>query len=134
MIAELAQHLGYAKNEPEGRGSGNNRNGRSRKQVQGDFGEVEIEVPRDRNGSFEPQILPKRERRFTGFDDKIISMYAREMSTRDIQAHLMEIYGVEVSAGLVSEVTDAVMEDVRTWQSRPLEPLNMILYLDAYWW
>jgi len=131
MNAELTQHLGYAKNEPEGRGSGNSRNGRSRKQVQGDFGKVEIEVPRDRNGSFEPQILPQHERRFTGFDDKIISMYARGMSTRDIQAHLMEIYGVEVSAGLVSEVTDAVMEDVRAWQSRPLEPLYMILYLDA---
>jgi putative transposase len=131
MNAELTQHLGYAKNEPGGRGSGNNRNGRSRKQVQGDFGKVEIAVPRDRNGSFEPQILPKHERRFTGFDDKIISMYARGMSTRDIQAHLQEIYGVEVSAGLVSEVTDAVMEDVRNWQNRPLEPLYMILYLDA---
>jgi putative transposase len=131
MNAELTQHLGYAKHTPEGRGTGNSRNGRSRKQVQGDFGKVEIEVPRDRNGSFDPQILPKHERRFTGFDDKIISMYARGMSTRDIQAHLQEIYGVEVSAGLVSEVTGAVMEDVRNWQSRPLEPLYMILYLDA---
>lgn len=131
MNAELTHHLGYDKHEPEGRGSGNARNGRSRKTVQGDFGSVEIAVPRDRNGSFEPKILPKHERRFTGFDDKIISMYARGMSTRDIQAHLQEIYGVEVSPGLVSEVTDAVMEDVRAWQSRPLEPLYMILYLDA---
>lgn len=131
MNAELTQHLGYVKNAPEGRGTGNSRNGRSRKRVQGDFGEVHIEVPRDRKGSFDPQILPKHERRFAGFDDKIISMYARGMSTRDIQAHLHEIYGVEVSAGLVSEVTDAVMEDVRAWQSRPLEPLYMILYLDA---
>ena len=131
MNAELTQHLGYAKHTLEGRGTGNSRNGRSRKRVQGDFGKVEIEVPRDRNGSFDPQILPKHERRFTGFDDKIISMYARGMSTRDIQAHLQEIYGVEVSASLVSEVTDAVMEDVRIWQSRPLEPLYMILYLDA---
>ena len=131
MSAEMTQHLGYVKNAAEGRGSGNSRNGRSRKRVQGDFGQVEIEVPRDRKGSFEPKILPKHERRFTGFDDKIVSMYARGMSTRDIQAHLQEIYGVEVSAGLVSEVTDAVMEDVRAWQSRPLEPLYMILYLDA---
>lgn len=131
MSAEMTQHLGYVKNAAEGRGSGNSRNGRSRKRVQGDFGQVEIEVPRDRKGSFEPKILPKHERRFTGFDGKIISMYARGMSTRDIQAHLQEIYGVEVSAGLVSEVTDAVMEDVRAWQSRPLEPLYMILYLDA---
>jgi putative transposase len=88
-------------------------------------------VPRDRNGSFEPKILPKHERRFTGFDDKIISMYARGMTTRDIQAHLEEMYGVEVSASLVSEVTEAVMEDVRAWQSRPLEPIYMIVYLDA---
>ena len=131
MNAELTHHLGYDKHEPEGRGSGNTRNGKSRKNVQGDFGNVEIAVPRDRNGSFEPKILPKHERRFTGFDDKIVSMYARGMSTRDIQAHLQEIYGVEVSPGLVSEVTDAVMEDVRAWQSRPLEPLYMILYLDA---
>lgn len=131
MNAELTHHLGYGKHEPEGRGSGNSRNGKSQKRVQGDFGEIEIAVPRDRNGSFEPQILPKHERRFTGFDDKIISMYARGMSTRDIQAHLEEIYGVEVSPGLISEVTDAVMEDVRTWQSRPLEPLYIILYLDA---
>ena len=131
MNAELTHHLGYEKHEAEGRGSGNTRNGKSRKKVQGDFGSVEIAVPRDRNGSFEPQILPKHERRFTGFDDKIISMYARGMSTRDIQAHLQEIYGVEVSPGLVSEVTEAVMEDVRVWQSRPLEPLYMILYLDA---
>ncbi len=131
MNAELTHHLGFGKHEPEGRGSGNSRNGKSRKRVQGDFGEVEIAAPRDRNGSFEPRILPKHERRFTGFDDKIVSMYARGMSTRDIQAHLQEVYGVEVSPGLVSEVTDAVMEDVRAWQSRPLEPLYMIVYLDA---
>jgi len=131
MNAELTHHLGYEKHEPVGRGNGNTRNGKSRKRVQGDFGAVEIAVPRDRNGSFEPKILPKHERRFTGFDDKIISMYARGMTTRDIQAHLEEMYGVEVSASLVSEVTEAVMEDVRVWQSRPLEPIYMIVYLDA---
>jgi putative transposase len=107
---ELSNHLGYEKHDSTGRGSGNSRNGKSRKTVQGDFGAVEIEVPRDRKGSFEPKILPKHERRFQGFDDKILSMYARGMSTREIQAHLEEIYGVEVSPSLISEVTDAVMK------------------------
>ncbi len=131
MNAELSHHLGYAKGQAEGRGSGNNRNGKSRKKVQGDFGPVEIAVPRDRNGSFAPQILPKHEHRWTGFDDKIISMYARGMSTRDIEAHLREIYGVEVSATLISQVTEEVMDEVRLWQSRPPEPLYTIVYLDA---
>src|SRR3954454_1423017 len=131
MNAELNHHLGYEKHAPEGRGSGNNRNGRSRKKVQGDFGAVEIEVPRDRNGTFEPKIIPKHERRFTGFDEKILSMYARGMTTRDIQAHLEEIYGVEVSPTLISQVTDAVMEEVTAWQNRPLEPIYLIVYLDA---
>ena len=114
-----------------GRGSGNNCNGKSGKTLQGDFGAVEIEVRRDRNGSFEPKILPKHERRFQGSHDKILSMYARGMTTRAIQAHLEEIYGVEVSPSLISEVTDAVAEDVRTWQHRPLDPIYMIVYLDA---
>src|SRR5437660_1568019 len=131
MGAELTNHLGYEKHDSAGRGSGNNRNGKSRKTVQGDFGRVEIEVPRDRNGSFEPKILPKHERRFQGFDDKILSMYARGMTTRDIEAHLEEIYGVEVSPLLISEVTDAVVEEVRAWQHRPLDPIYMIVYLDA---
>ena len=131
MKAELTHHLGYEKHEPGGRGSGNSRNGQSRKTVQGDFGAVEIAVPRDRNGSFEPKILPKHERRLAGFDDKILSLYARGMTTRDIQSHLEEMYGVEVSPSLISEVTDAVMDEVRVWQSRPLESLYAILYLDA---
>lgn len=131
MNAELSHHLGYEKNAPEGRGSGNNRNGKSRKRVQGDFGSVEIEVPRDRNGTFEPQIVGKHERRFTGFDEKILSMYARGMSTRDIQSHLEEMYRVEVSPSLISQVTEEVMEEVRAWQNRPLEPLYPIVYLDA---
>jgi putative transposase len=131
MKAELTHHLGYEKHEPEGRGSGNSRNGQSRKTVQGDFGSVEIAVPRDRNGNFEPQILPKHERRFAGFDDKILSLYARGLTTREIQSHLEEIYGVEVSPSLISEVTDAVMDEVRVWQSRPLEPVYAIVYLDA---
>lgn len=131
MGAELTHHLGYEKHAPQGRGSGNNRNGTSRKKVQGDFGAVEIEVPRDRNGTFEPKLIPKHERRFSGFDSKILSMYARGMTTRDIQAHLEEIYGVEVSPTLISQVTDAVMEEVTVWQNRPLEPIYVIVYLDA---
>lgn len=131
MGVELTHHLGYEKHASEGRGSGNSRNGASRKKVQGDFGAVEIEVPRDRNGTFDPKIIPKHERRFTGFDDKILSMYARGMTTRDIQAHLEEIYGVEVSAALISQVTDGVMEEVTAWQNRPLEPIYAIVYLDA---
>jgi putative transposase len=99
--------------------------------VQGDFGSIEVATPRDRNGSFEPKILPKHERRLAGFDQKILSMYARGMSTRDIQGHLEEIYAVEVSPSLISEVTEAVMEDVRAWQSRPLDPVYPIVYLDA---
>jgi putative transposase len=131
MNAELTHHLGYGKHEPEGRGSGNSRNGQSRKTVQGDFGSVEIGVPRDRNGSFEPKILPKHERRLAGFDDKILSLYARGLTTRDIQSHLEEMYGVEVSPTLISDVTDAVLEEVRAWQSRPLDPVYAMVYLDA---
>ena len=131
LNAELTNHLGYEKNDPDGRGSGNSRNGKSRKTLKGDFGEVEIEVPRDREGEFEPQIVGKHQRRFDGFDQKILSMYARGMSTREIQGHLKEIYGVEVSPSLISTVTDAVWEEVQAWQSRPLEPLYPILYLDA---
>lgn len=131
MQAELTHHVGYEKHNSAGRGSGNARNGASRKTLKGDFGEVEIEVPRDRLGSFEPQIVPKHERRFSGFDDKIISMYARGMTTREIQGHLEEIYGVDVSSTLISEVTEAVTEEVRVWQSRPLEALYPIVYMDA---
>ena len=131
MDAELTTHLGYEKHDPVGYGSGNSRNGKSKKRLKGDFGEVEIEVPRDRQSSFEPQIVPKGETRFAGFDDKILSMYARGMTTREIQGHLQEIYGVEVSPTLISNVTDSVLEEVRAWQSRPLDPLYPIVYLDA---
>lgn len=131
LNAELTHHLGYEKNDPEGRGSGNSRNGKSRKKLKGDFGEVQIEVPRDREGEFEPKIVPKHQRRFEGFDDKILSMYSRGMSTREIQEHLYEIYQVEVSASLISEVTDAIIDEVRQWQSRPLEGLYPIVYFDA---
>jgi putative transposase len=131
MEAELTTHLGYEKHDPVGYGSGNSRNGASKKKLKGDFGEIDITVPRDRNASFEPKIVPKGETRFTGFDDKILSMYARGMTTRDIQSHLEELYGVDVSPTLISNVTDAVLEEVRTWQSRPLDPLYPIVYLDA---
>jgi putative transposase len=133
LSAEMTHHLGYTKNDPDGRGrdSGNARNGTSRKKLKGDFGEIEIEVPRDRESEFEPQIVGKHQRRFDGFDNKILSMYGRGMSTREIQGHLMEIYGVEISPSLISEVTDAVVEEVKLWQGRPLEALYPIIYLDA---
>jgi putative transposase len=131
MGAELTQHLGYEKHDPVGYHSGNSRNGTSAKTVKGEFGEITVETPRDRNSSFEPQILKKHQTRFDGFDDKILSMYSRGMTTREIQGHLQEMYGVEVSPTLISEVTDAVIEEVKAWQSRPLEPLYAIIYLDA---
>jgi putative transposase len=131
LKAELTHHLGYEKNDASGRGSGNSRNGKSGKTLKGDFGQVEIEVPRDREGEFEPKIVGKHQRRFSGFDDKILSMYARGMTTREIQGHLQEIYGVEISPSLISEVTDAVLEEVQEWQSRPLERIYPIVYLDA---
>ena len=131
MGAELTEHLGYEKHDPAGYGSGNTRNGSSGKTVKGKNGEVTIEVPRDRKGTFEPQIVKKHQTRFDGFDDKILSMYARGMTTRDIQGHLQEIYGVEVSPTLISNVTDAVVEEVKAWQNRPLDAVYPILYLDA---
>ena len=131
LEAELTDHLGYEPHASKGRGTGNNRNGRARKTVQGDSGEFQIEVPRDRSGSFEPQLVKKRQRRLEGFDDKVIALYARGLSTRDIQGQLEELYGVEVSPTLISNVTNAVMEDVRAWQSRPLSAVYPILYFDA---
>ena len=131
MNAELTHHLGYEKHDPAGYKSGNSRNGTSSKTVKGDFGELEIEVPRDRISTFEPQILPKHQTRFTGFDDKIVSMYARGMTTREIEGHLKEMYGVDVSPTLISNVTEAIHEEVKVWQNRALEPIYGIVYLDA---
>src|SRR5438067_2815764 len=131
MNAELTHHLGYEKHDPAGYNSGNSRNGTSPKTVKGEFGEIVLETARDRNGSFEPQIVPKHRTRFDGFDDKILSMYARGMTTREIQGHLQQMYGVEVSPALISGVTDAVMDEVKAWQSRPLEPIYGLLILDA---
>lgn len=131
MQAEMTDHLGYDKHAPTGKNSGNSRNGTSKKTVTGEFGNLDISVPRDRNSTFEPIIIPKGESRFTGFDDKIISMYARGMTTRDIQGHLQEIYGVDVSPTLISQVTDAISEEVKLWQNRPLDEVYPIVYLDA---
>src|ERR1700745_921160 len=129
--AELSEHLGYEKGDPAGRSSGNSRNGYSSKTVIGDDGAIEIAVPRDRNGSSEPQIVAKGQTRLDGFDDRVISLYARGLSVREIQAHLQELYGVEVSADLLSRVTDAVLEEVREWQNRPLDPVYPVVFFDA---
>ena len=131
LQAEMTDHLGYEKDDPAGRGSGNSRNGRTRKTVQTDQSEVTLEVPRDRNAEFEPQIVPKHQRRLKGFDDKVISLYARGMTDREISGHLQEMYGVSVSAELISNVTDVVIDEVKGWQTRPLDEVYPIVYLDA---
>jgi putative transposase len=131
LQTEMTEHLGYEKNEPKGRGLSNSRNGTSGKTLRTELGPVEIEVPRDREGTFEPQLVKKRQTRFTGFDEKILGMYARGMTVRDIQGHLEDVYGVEVSPDLISKVTSAVMEDVAAWQNRPLDAVYPIVYLDA---
>ena len=129
--AELSDHLGYEKGDPAGRGSGNSRNGTSAKTVLTEDGEVQIEVPRDRAGTFEPHLIPKGQTRFDGFDDKIISLYARGMTVREIQGYLAELYGTEVSPDFISKITDAVLEEVREWQSRPLDPVYPVVFFDA---
>lgn len=131
MAAELTHHLGYEPHAVDGKNTGNSRNGKSKKTVKGDFGELPIETPRDRNSTFEPQIVPKGETRFEGFNEQIISLYARGLSTREIQRHLQAMYRVEVSPALISQVTDAVQDEVTLWQSRPLDALYPIIYLDA---
>nr|WP_051499121.1 IS256 family transposase [Nocardia sp. BMG51109] len=133
LDAELAEHLGYEKGDPGGRGSGNNRNGTTAKKVLTDIGAVEVNTPRDRNGSFEPRIVPKHARRLAGFNEQILSLYARGMSVRDIRSHLQQMYGVEVSGDVISRVTDAVTEKITIWQNRPLDPVWPIVYIDALW-
>ena len=129
LDAELTEHLGYDKHQDTV--DNNSRNGYTKKTIITDSGEAEISVPRDRDGSFEPQLIPKHGRRFQEFDDKILALYARGMSVSDIQSQLLEMYGVNVSTSLISTVTDAVMSEVKTWQSRPLERVYPILYLDC---
>jgi putative transposase len=128
---ELSHHLGYAPGEDKPEGATNHRNGGSAKTVLTGEGPLRIEVPRDREGAFEPLLIPRHERRFTGFDDKIVAMYARGMTVREIQGFLLDQYTVEVSPDFISSVTDAVMEEVTTWQSRPLEPMYPVMFFDA---
>ena len=129
--AELTEHLGYEEGDPSGKGSGNSRNGYGRKRVTTDNSQVEIEVPRDREGSFEPRLVRKRQTRLPGFDEKVISMYARGMTVREIRGHLEELYGIGVSPDLISRVTAEVLDEVKAWQSRPLERLYMVVFFDA---
>lgn len=131
LQGEMKAHLGYEKHAVEGRNKKNSRNGRTGKRIKTASSEIEIEVPRDRDGTFEPQIIRKRQRRLPGFDEKVIALYARGMTTREIQGHLKELYRVTVSPTLISAVTDSVIEDVQAWQSRPLERFYPIVYLDA---
>ena len=132
MNAELTHELGFEKNDKSAlKENGNRRNGTTQKTVKSKHGEIELSIPRDRQSEFEPVIIKKHQRRFDGFDDAILSLYSRGMSTRDIKAHLEEIYGVEVSPDLISSVTEAVIEEVREWQTRPLEAVYPIVYLDA---
>ena len=131
LEGEITDHLGHRKHSREQKKGPNSRNGRSSKIIKGDLGEIPIDIPRDREGTFEPHIVKKHQTRFDGFNDKIIAMYARGMTTRDIQANLQELYGVEVSPTLISNVTNEIMQEVKAWQSRPLDPMYPIVYLDA---
>ena len=131
LEAEMEDHLGYPRGERSTERRDNTRNGTSSKKVRTDNGEVAIDVPRDRQGSFEPQLVKKHQRRLSGFDDRVLSLYAKGMSARDIQQHLTEVYGTEISPQLVTRVTHAVLEDIREWRSRPLQAVWPVVYLDA---
>lgn len=131
LDGELTDHLGYDKHDPAGHQSGNSRNGYRDKRLQTKDGQLNINMPRDRTGAFEPQFIAKEQKRFDDLDDKIISLYSRGMTTRDLQAQLKELYGVDISATLISTVTNEVIEEVKSWQSRPLDKLYPIVYLDA---
>ena len=131
LSAEMGQHLGYQSGEPRPEEATNHRNGKSAKTVLTEDGPIRLDIPRDRQGSFNPLLIPKHERRFTGFDDKIVAMYARGMSVREIQAFMAEQYGTEVSPDFISSVTSEVMEEVQLWQNRPLEPMYPVVFFDA---
>lgn len=133
LETEMSDHLGYESGDPAGQGTGNSRNGKTTKSVQTLQGPVQVTVPRDRNSSFEPVIVPKRARRLGKVEDMILSLYARGMSTRDIGSHLDEIYGTKVSAATISRVTDVIADEVAQWQNRPLESVYPIVYIDAIW-
>ena len=132
MEVELTDHLGYEPHQEPPGGTGNTRNGSTPKTLSTEHGSVDIKTPRDRDGTFEPKIVRKRQRRFEGFDEKILALYSRGLSTRDIEAHLRELYGVSVGRDLISRVTDAILEDVKAWQQRPLDDLYPVLFLDAF--
>jgi len=131
LEGELTTELGYEKHNSSGKNSGNSRNGYSSKTIQTTSGELDLKIPRDRNNAFEPMLIPKNQTRFDELDDKIISLYARGMTTRDIQAELQELYGVEISATLISNVTNEVLDEVKSWQNRPLDKIYPIVYFDA---
>ena len=131
LSAEMSHHLGYTSEQAKPQGTTNHRNGSSPKTVLTDTGPLRIDVPREREGSFEPQLIGKHERRLTGFDDKIIAMYARGMTVREIQGFMAEMYAVDVSPDLISSVTDAVLSEITTWQSRPLEAMYPVVFFDA---
>lgn len=131
LAAEMDTHVGYVKNDPAGRGSGNSRNGASEKTLSTANGKVRIEVPRDRNSTFEPKIVRKHQRRLGQIDDMILSLYSKGMTTRDISGHLSEVYGADVSHELISNVTDVVQDEIKTWQNRPLDQVYVIAYIDA---
>jgi transposase-like protein len=131
LETEMEDHLGYPKHAPEGRDKGNSRNGTRSKTVLTEVGEVEIDVPRDRDGSFEPQIVKKRQRRLTGVDELVISLAAKGLTTGEISAHLADVYGAEVSRDTISRITEAVLEELTAWQSRPLDPVYPVIFIDA---
>jgi putative transposase len=131
LQGEMTEYLGYAKNDIAEKNTDNARNGSSAKSLKGEFGAIELETPRDRKGEFEPRLIKKHQTRFTGFDEKVLSLYARGMTTREIQGHLEEIYGVEVSPALISDITDGVLEQAKAWQSRPLDAFYPVIFLDA---
>src|SRR5439155_14549366 len=131
LQAEITEHLGYPAGQAPAGGAGNARNGQPPKRVLTDSGPVRVRSPRDRKGTFEPKIVGKRQTRWVGFDEKVIALYARGLTVREIQAHLAEIYGTDVSPDVISKITDAVLDDVKAWQNRPLEALYAVVYLDA---
>lgn len=128
---EMDEHLGYEKHSTSGHHSGNNRNGLSKKSLKSNYGPLEVEIPRDRNGDFEPTVIKKHQRSISSFDDKIISMYAKGMTVRDIQSHVLELYGADLSPALISNITEKVMETATEWQSRPLQSVYPIIFFDA---
>lgn len=131
LAGEMTDHLGYSKYDPAGKNSGNSRNDHGKKKIITDQGKLEVQIPRDTEGTFEPQLIPKNQTRFPGFDEKVISLYARGMTNREIQGHLEDLYGVEVSPMLITNITDIVMDEVKAWQNRPLDAVYPILFMDA---